>query len=141
MIAGDQVQGEEEVCMVEATSLPAAWQVRFQADGNEGRADTVKDGTGGSAGLRPHELLEASLATCMAISARMALADLGVPDGEVRVRVHLEREPSATRFRYELILDPALEPHRPAVTERVERSPVRSTLSQPLIFEPAGTRI
>jgi putative redox protein len=91
--------------------------------------------------LRPHELLEASVATCMAISARMALADLGVPDGEVRVRVHLERERSASRFRYELVLDPALEPHRPAVTERLERSPVRSTLSQPLIFEAATTRI
>src|SRR5436190_24342016 len=112
--------------MVEATSLPAAWQVRFRAGDNTGRADTVKDGTGGSAGLRPHELLEASLATCMTISARMALADLGIPDGGVRVRVHLQREPSATRFRYELILDPALEPHRPAITERAERSPVRS---------------
>jgi putative redox protein len=140
MIAGSQVQ-REEACVVEATSLPAAWQVRFQAGDNEGRADTVKDGTGGSAGLRPHELLEAALATCMTISARMALADLGVPDGKVRVRVHLERERSATRFRYELVLDPALEPHRPAVTERVERSPVRSTLSQPLIFEPAATQI
>jgi putative redox protein len=59
----------------------------------------------------------------------------------VGVRVHLERERSATRFRYELILDPALEPYRPAVTERVERSPVRSSLSRPLVFEPATTRI
>jgi putative redox protein len=126
--------------MVEATSLPAAWQVRFQAGDNEGRADTVKDGTGGSAGLRPHELLEASLATCMTISARMALSDLGIADGAVRVRVHLERERSGTRFRYELILDPALEPHRPAVTESIERSPVRSTLSQQLTFEPVGAR-
>jgi putative redox protein len=42
---------------------PAAWQVRFLAGANEGRADTVKDGTGGSAGMQPHELLEASLAT------------------------------------------------------------------------------
>ena len=141
MIAGDQVQREDrEACMVEATSLPAAWQVRFQAGGNEGRADTVKDGTGGSAGLRPHELLEASLATCMTISARMTLSDLGIADGEVRVRVHLERERSGTRFRYELILDPALEPHRPAVTESIERSPVRSTLSKQLTFEPVGAR-
>jgi len=127
--------------MVEAISLPAAWQVRFQAGDNEGRADTVKDGTGGSAGLRPHELLEASLATCMTISARMTLSDLGIADGEVRVRVHLERERSGTRFRYELILDPALEPHRPAVTESIERSPVRSTLSKQLTFEPVGARI
>jgi putative redox protein len=123
--------------MIEATALPSAWQVRFRAGGNEGRADTVKDGIGGASGMRPHELLEAALATCMTISARMALADMGLTRGEVRVRVHLEREPSATRFRYELILDPALEPHRSAVMERVERSPVRDTLSKQLLFEPA----
>jgi len=126
--------------MVEATALPAAWQVRFLAGRHEGRADTVKDGAGGSTGMRPHELLEAALATCMTISARMALADLGVADGEVRVRVHLEREESATRFRYELVLDPALEPGRTAVTERIEQSPVRATLSRPLLFEPVSPR-
>jgi putative redox protein len=123
--------------MIEATALPAPWQVRFRAGDEEGRADTIKDGTGGSAGMRPHELLAASLATCMTISARMALADLGIPHGEVRVRIQLEREQSATRFRYELILDPALEPHRPTVMERIERSPVRDTLSKQLIFEAA----
>ncbi len=123
--------------MIEATALPAAWQVRFRAGENEGLADTVKGGTGGSAGMRPHELLEAALATCMTISARMALADLGIADGDVSVRVHLERGESATRFRYELALGPALEPHRPAVMERIECSPVRATLSRQLIFEPA----
>jgi putative redox protein len=125
--------------MVEATALPAAWQVKFRAGDNEGLADTVKNGTGGTSGMRPHELLEAALATCMTISARMALADLGLAHGEasVRVRVHLEREESATRFVYELALDPALEPHRPAVMERMERSPVRATLTKQLIFEPA----
>ena len=125
--------------MIEATTLPAAWQVSFRAGDNEGLADTVKNGAGGSAGMRPHELLEASLATCMTISARMALADLDLPCGEasVRVRVHLEREESATRFRYELALDPRLEPHRAAVMNRIERSPVRATLSKQLIFEPA----
>ncbi|RJL35671.1 OsmC family protein [Bailinhaonella thermotolerans] len=123
--------------MVEAAALPAPWQVTFQAGGNEGIADTLKGGVGGSAGMRPHELLEASLATCMTISARMALAELGVTDAEVGVRVHLEREESATRFRYELLLAPELEAHRSMIMERVARSPVRSTLSKPLAFEPA----
>jgi putative redox protein len=127
--------------MIEATALPQAWQVSFRVGGHEGRADTVKDGTGGSAGMRPHELLEASLATCMTISARMALADLGVTHGEVRIRVHLERQESVTRFRYELILDPVLEPHRSAVTERIEASPVRATLSKQLIFEPLSAPV
>lgn len=123
--------------MVEAEALPAPWQVRFQAGGNEGRADTLKEGVGGSVGMRPHELLEASLATCMTISARMALADAGITDAEVSVRVHLEREESTTRFRYELALDPALEAHRPAVVARIESSPVRTSLSKPLVFEPS----
>lgn len=131
------------MAMVEAVSLPAPWQVTFRTGGpagHEGVADTLKAGVGGSAGMRPHELLEASLATCMAISARMALADLGVSDADegVGVRVELERGQSVTRFRYELLLDAALEVHRPALTERIERSPVRSTLGKPLAFEPAG---
>lgn len=121
--------------MVEAVALRAPWQVRFQAGGNEGVADTVKGGIGGSAGLRPHELLEAAAATCMTISARMALADAGVTDGEVSVRVLLEREESTTRFRYELRLAPELEVHRSAVLERIACSPVRSTLGKPLLFE------
>ncbi|QKG25045.1 OsmC family protein [Actinomadura verrucosospora] len=123
--------------MVEAAALPTPWQVRFQADDNGGIADTLKAGIGGSAGMRPHELLEASLAACMTISARMALADLGVTGTEVGVRVHLEREESATRFRYELLLAPEIEAHRPVIEERIARSPVRSTLSRPLAFEPA----
>lgn len=125
--------------MIEATTLPAAWQVSFRAGDNEGLADTVKNGLGGSAGMRPHELLEASLATCMTISARIALADLGLPGDEasVRVRVHLVREESATRFRYQLVLDPRLEPHRSTLMNQIERSPVRATLSKQLIFEPA----
>jgi putative redox protein len=123
--------------MIEATALSTPWQVRFQAGENEGLTDTLKGGIGGSAGMRPHELLEASLATCMTISARMALADLGVTGAEVSVRVHLERGETTTRFWYELTLDPALETHRSVVMERIECSPVRSTLTKQLIFEPA----
>jgi putative redox protein len=123
--------------MVEGEPLAAPWQVRLRAGGNEAVADTAKDGTGGCAGMRPHELLEASLAACMTITARMALAGLGLADAGVAVRVHLERGEQATRFRYELVLPAALEPHRAAVAERVARSPVRATLSKPLAFEPA----
>jgi putative redox protein len=123
--------------MVEAEALPVPWQVRLRAGGNEAVADTAKDGSGGCAGMRPHELLEAALAACMTISARMTLAGLGVADAGVAVRVNLERGEEATRFRYELILPAALEPHRAAVAERIARSPVRATLSKPLTFGPA----
>ncbi|MFB7632262.1 OsmC family protein [Streptomyces sp. NPDC056149] len=123
--------------MIEAAALPTPWQVRFRAGDNEGLADTLKAGVGGTTGMRPHELLEASLATCMTISARMALAELGAAEAEVSVRVRLEREETATRFHYELLLAPELEAHRPAVLERLACSPVRTTLSKPLSFDPS----
>lgn len=126
--------------MVEATTLPVPYQVRFRAGENTGLADTVKEGVGGTAGMRPHELLEAALATCMTMSARMALAELGRTDVAVTVAVFLEREESSTRFRYHVTTDPALDDaaHR-VVVERIERSPVRRTLSKTLSFEPTET--
>ncbi|MFC6061039.1 OsmC family protein [Streptomyces ochraceiscleroticus] len=67
----------------------------YPAGENEGLADTCKAGVGGSAGPRPHELLEAALTTCMTITARMALVDLGVEgigetEGGMSVQVTLE---------------------------------------------------
>jgi hypothetical protein len=44
---------------------PAAWQVRFRAGANEGRADTVKDGTGlveaGCKSVNGHRLKRAGM--------------------------------------------------------------------------------
>lgn len=123
--------------MVEATALPVPYQVTFLAGENAGLADTVKHGVGGSAGMRPHELLEAALATCMTITARMALAELEAPSTQVTVTVTCEREESSTRFRYGISLDPALNDEQATVlAERLERSPVRQTLSKPVVFEP-----
>jgi putative redox protein len=122
--------------MIEANSLPTPWQVRLRAGENEGRADTLKNGVGGAEGMRPHELLEAALASCLTISARMALADMGCPDATVAVEVELERGEATTSFRYRVDLDPRAEPHRAAVMERLTCSPVRTTLSRKLIFEP-----
>jgi putative redox protein len=59
--------------------------------------------------MRPHQPLEAALATCMTISARTALADLDQPSTGVVVRLHQDRGESATRVRYEVVLDPPLE--------------------------------
>lgn len=124
--------------MVEATALPVPYQVRFRAGENTGLADTVKHGAGGSAGPRPHELLEAALATCMTITARMALAELGLAETQVTVTVTCVREEAATRFRYDISLDPALgELQGKALAEQLEGSPVRQTLSKPLFFEPS----
>jgi len=122
--------------MVEARSLENRYQTELRAGSRRIVADTHKDGLGGGAGMRPHELLEAALASCLAISARMALQELGMEEPRLGVRVELERGAQETVFVY------ALEPHRAlndaqraAIYARLEHSPVRETLSRPLRFE------
>jgi putative redox protein len=125
--------------MVTARTLPSPYQVEYQAGPHTGRADTVKDGRGGGTAPRPHELLEAALAACVTMTARMALDELGHPGVAVTARVDLDRQEEATRFRYRLAFDPPPPAGvRAAVLHRVERSPVRRTLSKPLSFVAEG---
>jgi putative redox protein len=72
------------------------------------------------------------------ITAWMALEELGVSGSEVTVRVELERTNSTSTFRYSVELDAGLdEDQRDAVLQRVERSPVRQTLTKELKFQAA----
>lgn len=121
---------------VQAKALPECWQVQYEAGGIAGVADTAKRGAGGGAGLRPHELLEASLACCMTIMARLWLDDEGLDDEGVGVTVEVVREADRSRFLYSLRLPAALEPHRDQILARLESSAVRATLSKQLTFEP-----
>lgn len=52
---------------------------------------TTPDKGGGNQGFRPHELLEAALATCMNIHLRMYAANHGIELGEVTTKVTLDR--------------------------------------------------
>jgi putative redox protein len=123
--------------MVEADTLATAYQTRFRAGANSGLADTLKDGAGGATGLPPHELLEAALAACLAITARIALDELGA-SATVRTHVSLDRTSSTSTFNYAVELDGLDADQRLAVLERVERSPVRQTLSKALVFRDRG---
>jgi uncharacterized OsmC-like protein len=68
----DDLEPDQIVVVREHLATP--WQAQDASGDHSGIADTFKLGTGGSAGLGPHELLEAALASCMIISARMELA-------------------------------------------------------------------
>lgn len=122
--------------MIESRPLHEPYGVEYRAGEHVGRADTVKSGRGGASGLRPHELLEAALASCMTITARMAADDLGLSADGIRVRVELERGEGTSLFRYQLQLPEGLSRSQmEAVRARVEDSPVRRTLSADLRFE------
>ena len=65
-------------------TLVSRAQVRIEAD-------AVKDGRGSGERLRPHELLEAALASCMNISARLEAEARGLGPVEVRTVVSIDR--------------------------------------------------
>lgn len=121
---------------IQARALSEPWRVEYSADTVTGVADTLKNGMGGHAGFRPHELLKAAVAACMTITARMCLADRKLDDRGVTVTVDLIRDDDTSRFQYVLELPARLESERQMLMERLEHSPVRTTLSKNLTFEP-----
>ncbi len=122
--------------MVKATMQPAAYRTEVGTEHAGLTANTVKDGVGGTDGFRPHELLEAALAACMNITARMAAEKAGFPLDAVTTTVRLNRDgDGAVTFECAVSFgaDVALR-HREAVLRAVEHCPVRRTLSRPIQF-------
>ncbi len=61
-----------------------------------------------SNGLRPHELLEAALATCINITIRMTAKEKNINLDYVSTQVDLDRSDTRTTFKYKIILDDKL---------------------------------
>jgi putative redox protein len=129
---------------VDTSALETPFQTRIAVDVHAGLADTRKGGVGGTAGLRPHELLEAADAACLAITARMAVArmaveQMGIPNPPAVVRVSPDRSDATTVVNSRLTPDPRLDDHQHhAVAEHLGRSPLRRTLTLPIEFAEHG---
>lgn len=120
---------------VDATGVGAASPAHFATDVHIGLADSRHDGVGRTAGMRPHELLEAALATGLAITARMAIEQLGFADPTVAVRVWPDRSEATTVVNQRLISDPRLDHRRRrAVAELRQSSPLWRTLTRTVDF-------
>ena len=123
--------------MIIASSEPQAYLTRFSNGKETTNADTTADKGGGGMGFRPHELLEAALATCMNMHLRMYAANHGIGLGDVTTTVSLDRNPpteAVFNFRSELSgqLD---DEQRKKLHEIAETCPVRRTLSKKLFSE------
>lgn len=57
--------------MVEATSRPVQYQALLSNGTCVALSDTTRDKGGSESGVRPHDLLEAALASCVNITIRM----------------------------------------------------------------------
>jgi putative redox protein len=122
--------------MTTATSDGAAYRTAVRSGDLQLLANTVKDGIGGTDGFRPHDLLEAALAACMNITARMAAEKAGVVLDGVTTHVRLERQGDGpVTFRCSMSIEGDLpEDKRAALAYAVAHCPVRRTLARGIQF-------
>jgi putative redox protein len=96
-------------------------------------SDTSKNGVGGTAGMRPHELLESALAACICISIEMAAERAGIALPAIVEEVIVDRRDSETCFNAAVRNVAALgDEARELVLAAVLTSPVARTLGKPV---------
>ncbi|GAC1447565.1 MAG: hypothetical protein PVSMB1_19810 [Gemmatimonadaceae bacterium] len=122
--------------MVRAESADTPCLTSFTNGVHRGSADNTSDKGGQGNGFRPHELLEAALASCMNMWLRMYADNHQVPLEGVSTAVALKRDqPGVTVFDYEIALQgPLTSEQKGKLLEIAQTCPVRKTLSGTLSF-------
>ena len=122
--------------MIEATSDLVRYQTQLTSGLHSVLSDTTRDKGGSESGFRPHELLEAALASCMNITLRMYADQHGLALAGVTTRVRLDRsKPDESALEYEVELQGALSGQdRARLIDVAGKCPVRKTLSKRMGF-------
>lgn len=122
--------------MIKTTSEQTSYQTRFTNGQDVSMSDTTSDKGGSGAGFRPHELLEAALASCMNMTLRMFAEKHSIPLKSVSTTVKLDRNnPDEVIFNYALEFTGLLsESDQQRLIEAAQSCPVRQTLSKKLSF-------
>jgi putative redox protein len=130
--------------MIRATTEEERYLTKFTNGTGSGYADAsaAQGGTGTS--FRPHELLEAALATCVNVALRMYAEKHEIPLDDVITEVKLDSSsPEESVFRYDIeLLGRSLTgEQRTKLLEVARACSVRRTLGKPIRFESAAERI
>lgn len=122
--------------MIRAENLASPFQVAFWGRERTGLADTAPDKGGNGQGFRPHELLEAALASCMAITLRMYAEQHAVDCAGICVEVRLDRtDPGHPVFESSLTFpENTPEATRHCLQKVVQGCPVHRTLAAGFAF-------
>ena len=122
--------------MITTKSQSPGLQVRFTNGKAEALADATLDKGGSGQGFRPHELLEAALATCMNMHLRLFAQANALQLNAVSTTVTLDRgDPDETVFHYCIDLDgPLSESSRQQLVAAAIDCPLRKTLSRRMFF-------
>ena len=122
---------------VTATLDGAPYTTRIQSRGLEMLADEPADHGGSDLGLRPHELLLSSLASCTAITLRMYADRKQWQVGSIGVTATMEREQRGkavdTRIHLEIDVPKSLPAEqRERLLQIAKACPVHRTLESPI---------
>jgi putative redox protein len=121
--------------MIDASSTHKDFHCRI-SNGSitcDGDAPSAKGGLGN--GLRPHEFLEAALASCINITIRMIANEKGINIGNVSTKVEVIKSELKTTFNYKIMLDDSLnECDKQFFLNIIDLCAVKQTLSKPLEF-------
>lgn len=122
--------------MIHADSHPGKYLTEFTNGAHFSTADSTADKGGANLGFRPHELLEAALASCMNMSLRMYADKYDMALSGVSVAVSLNRSTSEQpTFEYSVEFHGSLsEQQQEQLLSVLDSCPVRTTLSKPLQF-------
>ena len=129
--------------MIRATTEEERYLTKFTNGTGSGYADAsaAQGGTGTS--FRPHELLEAALATSVNVTLRMYAEKHGVPLDDVVTEVKLDSsspDESILRYEIELLGRNLTEEQRSELLEVAQGCSVRRMLSKPIRFDSASER-
>lgn len=103
-------------------------------------ADTTIDKGGSNSGFRPHELLEAAVASCINIHIRIFAENHKMNVSKVKTEVSLNRnEPDSAVFEYKVEVDGKLTGlEKEKLMQIVQSCPVKKTLSKKIDFKYIG---
>lgn len=122
--------------MITATSQEANYQVSFTDGEHTALSDTTEDKGGGNSGFRPHDLLEAALASCLAMWLKMYATNHGYKVSTVESKVSIDRsQPDETIFNYSIDISGDLtEDEKEKLLQVAKTCAVHKTLSKKIAF-------
>lgn len=123
--------------MITAKSQDQDYQVLFTDGLHTGVSDVNEDKGGGNSGFRPHDLLEAALATCLNIWLKMYARDHDISVTHIETRVSLDRsQTDEVVFNYSLDFSGSLtSSERKLLLAAAQSCPVHETLSKRLTIQ------
>jgi len=122
--------------MIRAKSGEQNYQVTFSDGVHTALSDTTEDKGGGNSGFRPHDLLEAALASCLTMWLKMYAVNHGYNVSAVESTVSIDRtQPDETIFTYSIEISGDLtEAEREKLLQVAKTCAVHKTLSKKISF-------